>query len=151
MHEQHHGTRGRWLPSFVLAVIVVFAASVCAVSVPTANPRPHIATEAHAAYARLPLSFEENRGQTDARVKFLARGNGYSLFLTSAAAVLKLRAPSAARRVGNRSEFSTVRIGLKDANPTPDVAGVGALAGKSNYFIGRDPHRWRTDIPTFAG
>ena len=31
----------------------------------------------------LPLSFERNQGQTDAQVKFLARGNGYAVFLTS--------------------------------------------------------------------
>jgi hypothetical protein len=39
------------------------------------------------AYGRLPLSFELNQGQTDARVKFLARGHGYALFLTDNAAV----------------------------------------------------------------
>jgi hypothetical protein len=43
-------------------------------------------------YGRLPLSFEENRGRTDARVKFLARGAGYSVFLTPTEAVLKLNA-----------------------------------------------------------
>jgi hypothetical protein len=32
-------------------------------------------------YGKLPLSFEANRGQTDARVKFLSRGIGYTLFL----------------------------------------------------------------------
>src|SRR3990172_5127087 len=34
------------------------------------------------ALARLPLSFEPNRGQTDSEVEFLARGQGYALFLT---------------------------------------------------------------------
>src|SRR2546429_583971 len=34
-------------------------------------------------YGKLPLSFEVNQGQTDGQVKFLSRGNGYSLFLTS--------------------------------------------------------------------
>src|SRR5690349_18955016 len=33
-------------------------------------------------YGKLPISFEANEGQTDAQVKFLARGDGYSLFLT---------------------------------------------------------------------
>ena len=42
-------------------------------------------------YASLPLSFERNQGQTDQRVKFLARGLGYTLFLTSDEAVLALR------------------------------------------------------------
>jgi len=40
------------------------------------------------AYGRLPLTFEANRGQTDGSVKFLSRGNGYTLFLTATEAVL---------------------------------------------------------------
>jgi len=46
------------------------------------------------AYGRLPLSFEANRGQTDPQVKFLARGRGYTLFVTDSEAVLSLRARS---------------------------------------------------------
>src|SRR3990172_5483924 len=45
------------------------------------------------AYGRLPLAFEANQGQTDARVKFLSRGSGYTLFLTSTEAVLRLQKP----------------------------------------------------------
>ena len=48
-------------------------------------------------YGQLPLSFEANRGQTDARVKFLSRGHGYTLFLTSDEVVLGLVKP----RIGN--------------------------------------------------
>ena len=33
-------------------------------------------------YLGLPQSFEANRGQTDGQVKFLSRGQGYTLFLT---------------------------------------------------------------------
>jgi len=40
------------------------------------------------AYPALPLSFEPNRGQTDRRVRYLARGHGYTLFLTDSGAVL---------------------------------------------------------------
>ncbi len=42
-------------------------------------------------YGKLPLSFEANQGQTDAQVKFISRGSGYSLFLTSTEAVLSLQ------------------------------------------------------------
>src|SRR6266508_5138818 len=49
------------------------------------------------AYGGLPLSFEPNRGQTDARVKFLAHGRGYRLFLTPREAVLALDAASQTR------------------------------------------------------
>lgn len=43
-----------------------------------------------ATYGKLPLSFEANRGQTDSEVKFLSRGRGYTLFLTSTEVVLAL-------------------------------------------------------------
>ena len=46
-------------------------------------------------YGKLPLRFEANQGQTDARVKFLSRGAGYTLFLTSGEAVLAFRKTSA--------------------------------------------------------
>ena len=42
-------------------------------------------------YGKLPLSFEANRGQTDPQVKFLTRGPGYSVFLTSGGMALTLR------------------------------------------------------------
>jgi hypothetical protein len=49
-------------------------------------------------YGRLPLSFEANRGQTDPQVKFVSRGQGYTLFLThSGEAVLALRKPTPQR------------------------------------------------------
>ena len=44
-----------------------------------------------ASYGKLPLSFEANQGQTDARVRFLARGDGYTIFLTDDEAILTLR------------------------------------------------------------
>jgi hypothetical protein len=44
-----------------------------------------------AAYGRLPLSFEANEGQVDKAVKFLSRGQGYTLFLTSDEAVVRMR------------------------------------------------------------
>src|SRR5438876_11261476 len=51
------------------------------------------ATQARLAesYGKVPLSFEANQGQTDPRVRFLSRGSGYTLFLTSDEAVLALR------------------------------------------------------------
>jgi hypothetical protein len=53
--------------------------------------------------SRLPLGFEENRGQLDRRVNFFARGPGYGLLLSAGGAELRLRggspaAPSARRR-----------------------------------------------------
>ena len=46
---------------------------------------------ARSALLAVPLSFEANQGQTDSQVKFLSRGDGYSLFLTSNEVVFTLR------------------------------------------------------------
>ncbi len=39
---------------------------------------------------------------------------------------------------------------LVGANPSPDVAGLEELPGKSNYFIGNDPKKWRSNVPHYA-
>jgi hypothetical protein len=122
-------------------------------------------------YGKLPLSFEANRGQADSRVKFLARGSGYSLFLTGTETVLSF-AGADAFRPGSRAEFrqrsvkepqqgsraaaaratpSTVlRMKLFGANPAARVRGLEELPGKSNYFIGNDPAKWRRNVPHYA-
>ncbi|MFZ0760849.1 MAG: hypothetical protein WAM69_12950 [Candidatus Sulfotelmatobacter sp.] len=43
-----------------------------------------------ASYAALPLAFEPNHGQTNAQVRYMARANGYTLFLTANDAVFAL-------------------------------------------------------------
>src|ERR1022692_2021146 len=93
-------------------------------------------------YGKLPLSFEANRGQTARQVKFLARGPGYTLFLTPDAAVLSLH---------RQKTNAVLRMKLQGANARASVTGADALPGKSNYFIGSDPSQWRTDVPTYAG
>ena len=94
------------------------------------------------AYGKLPLSFEVNQGQTDGRVKFLSRGAGYGLFLTSREAVLSLQP--------QRGAHDVLRLKLTGSNRTPRIEGSDPLPGRSNYFIGNDPKRWRTNVPTFA-
>jgi Beta-propeller repeat/Abnormal spindle-like microcephaly-assoc'd, ASPM-SPD-2-Hydin len=114
-------------------------------------------------YGKLPLSFEANQGQTDGRVKFLSRGSGYSLFLTSDEAVFSLRS-SKAKTASDKSAHAlparqpeelaatraVLRMKLVKANPAAKIDGEDELPGKSNYFIGNDPKKWRSDVQTFA-
>jgi Domain of unknown function DUF11/Beta-propeller repeat len=93
-----------------------------------------------------PLFFEPNVGQTDSRVKFLARGSGYGLFLTADEAVLSLQHHSVK---GRPSTSNVVRMHL-DGSSTVRVQGAEQLPGKSNYFIGNDPSKWRRGISQFA-
>jgi uncharacterized repeat protein (TIGR01451 family) len=97
-------------------------------------------------YGKLPLRFEVNRGQTAPEVKFLARGSGYTLFLAEAGAVLRLRAPAGA---GEQKRSGTLRLTLEGANRKPSISGLDELPGRSNYLVGADRRRWRTNVPAF--
>ncbi len=49
------------------------------------------------------------------------------------------------------SGTSTVlRMRVVGANPVAKAKGEEELPGKANYFIGNDPHKWRTNVPTYA-
>jgi aldose sugar dehydrogenase len=99
--------------------------------------------------ARLPLSFEQNLGQFDARAKFSSRGPGYDLFLTGSGAILELSgAPKRNPRSSNNSDI-VLKLALAGASPDTKVQGVDELPGRRNYFIGNDPSRWHTNIPTY--
>ena len=63
------------------------------------------ATPRHIDFSSLPVAFEPNLGQTDPQVKYLARGSGYTLFLTSSEAVLSLApqpVPASKHQANNR-------------------------------------------------
>ena len=117
-------------------------------------------------YGKLPLSFEANQGQTDSRVKFLSRGSGYALFLTSREAVLALKAGPLARPAASQKadlarlqevsadtasvRSSVLRMSLVGANPAPAISPEDELPGRSYYFIGNDPKKWHSDVPNYA-
>jgi uncharacterized protein (TIGR03437 family) len=87
--------------------------------------------------AVLPLAFEPNSGQTDHRVRYLARGPQGTLWLTRDEAVL-----------GTRQ--GALRVRLEGGSRNPNLEAEDALPGKTNYFIGKDSSRWRHDIPLFG-
>jgi hypothetical protein len=102
-------------------------------------------------YVKLPISFEANQGQTDERVKFTARGAGYALFLTSDGATLLLNEAQGAPATGeNRGQNAILTMRLLGANQGATVAGLEQLPGKTNYFLGSDPQKWRTGVPTYG-
>jgi hypothetical protein len=43
-----------------------------------------------------------------------------------------------------------LRLRLMGANPAAEAQGLEELPGKSNYFLGNDPKRWRTNVPNYA-
>ena len=166
--------RGLWISIVLPLLLLVFPARI-GTAAERAKTRAvdEAKQRAAATYVKLPLSFEINQGQTDPRVKFLSRGGGYTLFLTGNEAVLSLQ-----KKAGEAPPFRAARTGLKPGattsvdKPTPDngaltayavlrtrlvganlkaaVTGAEELPGKSNYFIGNDPQKWRTNVPNYA-
>jgi uncharacterized repeat protein (TIGR01451 family) len=128
--------------------------------------------QARSLFAGLPLIFEPNQGQAsldpaDPRARFVARGEGYALFLGSQGAILNLRPNHSAKRdfpkqtspkrVSSRHNDSpsyagveSVQMRLVGANPNATLSGADLLPGNSNYLLGNDPARWRSGIPQFA-
>ena len=82
----HVMTQGA-LAVLTAALPLVLAACAATGAIPTGTSAPPVSQAAEqqvlATYGKLPLAFEANRGQSDAEVKFLSRGSGYTLFLTS--------------------------------------------------------------------
>jgi hypothetical protein len=113
-------------------------------------------------FQRPPLRFEINEGQIDPWVRFMARDRDGVAYLTSDGAVFQI-----ARSVGSAElkprfkkasytsetrlfESSFVRMKTVGANPNPRVIGLDRLPGVTNYFIGNDPAKWRTNVSGYA-
>jgi hypothetical protein len=146
--------------SFRFRLVSTAAFALCLSSSTFANPNPPTAAN----YAKLPMSFEPNRGQADFQVKFLARGSGYTLLLSPTEADLALRSsPSrvygeagelAASAPGNTQKtanpFAALRLRFLGANASAEIEGFDEQPGVSNYYVGNDPAKWRTNVPHFS-
>ena len=117
----------------------------------------------------LPLAFERNQGQSDSQVEYMARGDGYILFLTANDAVFSFHPSSAQSKTsggrrtierrtmnppnpGNgKSDFGgVIRMQLAGANSLPKIAASERLVGTINYFLGNDPSKWQTNVAHYA-
>jgi hypothetical protein len=149
----------------VLAIVAVAmltlspAARGKARSAASAAPKAAVLTPAargrvQASYAALPLSFEANQGQTDSKVKYMARGDGYTLFLTADDAVFSLQSHASKKakseRRSQKVSTAVVHMQLNGGNAQAAVSASSQLPGRSNYFLGNDPSKWHSDVPHFA-
>lgn len=112
-------------------------------------------------FGELPLSFKPNQGQTDAGVRFVVRGMGYTAFLTDDEAVLAFQplhgrtpAPQPVRPWGkfapSTSTPSVLRMRFVGGNLNARIVGIDELPGRTNYFIGNNPEKWRTNVPNYS-
>ena len=125
-------------------------------------------------FSKLPLVFEPNLGQVSSNVDFLSHSPGYTLFLTPDGAIIRSStrrhsssgasvisavsgkyprmgpSPNKSSRSTKHEQnaFEVIRmraLGSKGANPE----GRDSQEGKSNYFLGNDPSKWRRNVPQY--
>jgi len=108
---------------------------------PKQSPSPAREAQVRRDYGQLPMSFEANRGQSAEPVRFLARGDGYGLFLTGKEAVLTLRTPA--------SKGAPARLHPYGVSYPPSGSLSGGSAATMSETQARsdgDLGRWKTDV-----
>lgn len=117
--------------------------------------------EALDAYAKLPLTFVENRGQTDRRVRYHAQGPGYALFFTPEEVRISLTKQVGASgpthgsgpddgEDSSKPHGAALALRFVGANPGVVVDGEKRVPGEANYLRGDDPDGWRTGLAGYT-
>ena len=132
----------KWLPKLfsILVFLLAFPLSVSAASDPV---KPSLQS-----LAGVPLNFEQHDLQN--KQAFLSRGMGYQMWLTPDESVVNLQRSSGLKHGSPAPAGAQVRMKLLGANPNPAMSGVDKQIAKSNYFIGNDKSKWKTDIENYA-
>src|SRR5690242_3764771 len=112
-----------------------FALLVCAGAIWAAPPDASL-SQANAVMARLPLRFEENRGQAAPGARYLARGAGFSLEMTG-------RGPAFA--IGARR----IELTLDRSNAAPVIVPEDRMRATTNYLVGQRD-RWHTAVANYG-
>ncbi|MCU7933915.1 MAG: SBBP repeat-containing protein [Candidatus Thiodiazotropha sp. (ex Dulcina madagascariensis)] len=94
---------------------------------------------------KLPMMFEENRGQMDKQVNFMSRGQGYAIYLAEGgAATLGLRSGG--------KEGSTAIVNMTPVGGRTDskAGGVDIQQAKYHYYKGYDSSKWALNVPLYG-
>lgn len=125
---------------FLITISLLLVALPAPPAASSAAPSPIRAkttsTEVH------PMRFEPNVGQTHPDVRYVAKGRGYSVFVTADGPTLALQTP-------NASEGEAIRMRFVGMSPEAPVVAEREAQGTVNYLKGNDPEKWHRDIPTF--
>ncbi len=136
-----------------------------AASVPAAAHTMESRGRVRATLNALPLGFEANQGQSDPQVKYLARGDGYTLFLTQNDAVFAVDSFSPADGAASSSRASSmhahapahgqeksaaIHMHFLGAKSRPELAAGTPLPGIINYYLGNDPEKWQQGVKQYS-
>jgi photosystem II stability/assembly factor-like uncharacterized protein len=118
-------------------------------SSPHSSTRSNIVSDKHKQCANdvlnnLPLRFEQNAGQADQQLKFFCRNNRYNLGFAAHHTTINFTSSNVPR------QSATLKMKFIDSNPASNLKGFEELTTKSNYFTGKNPKDWHTNIANFA-
>lgn len=111
------------------------------------NPTEEVASDSR---SHLPLLFEPNWGQAKGDAQFLLRNRNYTALLKPEALIFTLYYPSSPEALPNNLNEQFVVVEFEGARKEVRMRGRDVLPVRSNYFIGNDPRRWKTNIPQHA-
>lgn len=87
-------------------------------------------------FQKTSLRFEPNAGQYDGDFEYVMRGAGYTAFFFADRVTFVAGSESGEMRFNNSA--------------TSSITASKQLSGYSNYYLGNDPARWRTEIPHYG-
>jgi len=149
--------RHKMVPGSVILLLLTLVVFPLADPVPRQRSNPDTADlstkestlEAH---GKLPLLFIQNRGQIDSQVAYYVKTSGQTLYLTSEGIVFDLiryEKTGADDRTEGKAARLVFSLDFIGANSQPAIEGSVRDSVVVSYFIGNDPAKWRTDIPTY--
>jgi hypothetical protein len=122
--------------------------------------------------SRRRLTFVPNLGQVAQPTRFLAMGSGYALSLEQSGLTFRTRVPDGDFSAGTGSHaapetgqagrpdgqgtrnlhwrLQDVHLAFVGANADAAIDGLDAATSKSNYFIGNDPARWKSNVANYS-
>ena len=146
-----------WASIGFAALLVAAAAATPGPALANQKPPPGASQTIEA----LPLAFEENRGQIDPAVQFLARGPGYQIFLTPNEAVMVLGLGGAAQDAAAtgsqgeqpgplQSQAGVLRMRFEGANVSAKAKGEDLFQHKTHYLRSGKSADNQVDISSHA-
>lgn len=116
------------------------------------SPGESVPASSNPAAVSLPMAFEPNLGQADARVEFVGRGKGLTVLLMRDEIAVRTRGNNSVAIRFRESGDATRRRARGEESRIHELAwhGEEKLRGESNYFIGQDQRTWRSGVPHFG-
>lgn len=157
--------RGHGFGPCVCGGVVLIATALFFLLWPATRPTHRVDAHPNASRASLPATlaknaaqrlgdlgwvFEPNVGQAGSSVKFLARTNDATVFLTGDGVDISWMGSQSKDKQFRLTKPDSLELEFYGAKAAGQPTGETLLPGKTNYLIGRNPRAWHTNVPHYA-